>query len=102
MPIRRYLEHGVVFSPEALAAMGKAFQAAIWTLGPECDETKREAVARFIIRLAQSDRSLDVAVLHRRAVAEFGSPIMAVLINKPGPGLARSAAGGADITSASR
>ena len=91
MPIRRYVEEGV-FSSEALSVMGKAFQAAIWTLGPECDETKREAVAKFIIRLARID-SLDLATLHRRAVAEFGIPIMAVLINNPGHGLAPSSAG---------
>jgi hypothetical protein len=47
MPIRRYVGEGV-FSSEALSVMGKAFEAAIWTLGPECDEVKREAVARFI------------------------------------------------------
>jgi hypothetical protein len=92
MPIRRYVEEGV-FSSEALSVMGKAFQAAIWTLGPECDETKREAVAKFIIRLARIDRSLDLATLHRRAVAEFGIPIMAVLINNPGHGPAPSSAG---------
>jgi hypothetical protein len=93
MPIRRYLEDGV-FSSKALSVMGKAFEAAIWALGPECDDAKREAVARFIIRLAQNDNSLDVATLHRRAVMEFGSPIMAVLINSPGRGLAPDGAGG--------
>jgi hypothetical protein len=86
MPIRRYVEEGV-FSSEALSVMGKAFEAAIWTLGPECDETKREAVAKFIIQLARNDDSLDVAILHRRAVTEFGSPIRAVLINDLGYGL---------------
>lgn len=75
--------------------MGKAFEAAIWTLGPDCDETKREAVARFIIQLARNDGSLDVATLHRRAVAEFGSPIIAVLVNNPEHGLAPAGAGGA-------
>jgi hypothetical protein len=77
MPIRRYVEEGV-FSSEALSAMSKAFEAAIWTLGPECEETKREAVARFIIRLAQSDRSLDVATLHRKAVTEFGTALQSL------------------------
>ena len=86
MPIRRYVGEGV-FSSEALSVMGKAFEAAIWTLGPECDEAKREAVAGFIIQLARNDGSLDVATLHRRAVAEFGSPIRAVLINDLGYGL---------------
>ena len=47
MPIRRYVENGV-FTSDALSAMSKAFEAAIWTLGPESDETKREAVAKFI------------------------------------------------------
>ena len=73
MPIRRYLGHGVVFSPEALSAMGKALEAAIWSLGPECDEMKREAVARFIIRLAREGGNLDATTLHRRTVAAFGS-----------------------------
>ena len=87
MPIRRYVEEGV-FTSEALSVMGKAFEAAIWTLGPECDETKREAIARFIIRLARNDISLDATSLHRRAVATFGDPVVAVLVNKPGRGLA--------------
>jgi hypothetical protein len=57
MPIRRYVEEGV-FSSEALTVMGKAFEAAMWSLGTECGETKREAVAKFIIRLARNDGSL--------------------------------------------
>jgi hypothetical protein len=95
MPIRRYVGEGV-FSSEVLSVMSKAFEAAIWTLGPECDETKREAVAKFVIQLARNDSRLDVATLHRRAVAEFGSPIMAVLINSPGHGRAPSGAGSVD------
>jgi hypothetical protein len=91
MPIRRYVGEGV-FSSEALSVMGKAFEAAIWTLGLQCDETKREAVAGFIVQLARNDGSLDVATLHRRAVAEFGGPIRTVLINNPGHGLAPSGA----------
>ena len=39
MPIRRYLGEGV-FSSEALSVMGKAFEAAIWTLDPNA--TKRD------------------------------------------------------------
>jgi hypothetical protein len=87
MPIRRYVEEGV-FSSEALSVMGKAFEATIWTLGPECDEIKRDAVARFIVQLARNDGSLDVTTLHRHAVAAFGSPIIAVLINERGQGVA--------------
>jgi hypothetical protein len=92
MPIRRYVGEGV-FSSEDLTVMGKAFEAAIWTLGPQCDETKREAVAKFIIQLARRDDSLDAATLRRRAVAEFGNPLMAVLFNDSGRGLAPSGAG---------
>jgi hypothetical protein len=87
MPIRRYVGEGV-FSSEVLSAMGKAFEAAIWTLGPESDEARREAVARFIIQSAQNDGSLDVATLHRRTVAAFADPIVAVLINERRHGLA--------------
>ena len=86
MSIGRYVGEGV-FSSEALSVMGQAFEGAIWTLGPESDEARREAVARFIIQSAQNDGSLDVATLHRRAVAEFGSPNMAVLMNERGHSL---------------
>jgi len=86
MPIRRYVENGV-FRSEALSAMGKAFDAAIWTLGIGADEIKREAVAKVIIGLAQKDGNLDAATLHRQAVAAFGDPVVAVLINQPGHGL---------------
>ena len=77
MPMRRYVGDGV-FTPEALSAMGTAFEAAIWTLGPGCDEMQREAVAKFIIQLAQNEGNLDATTLHRRAVAAF-SPIVAVV-----------------------
>jgi hypothetical protein len=76
MPIRRYVEEGA-FTSEALSAMGKAFEDAIWTLGAERDEKKHEAVAKFIIQLARSEGNLDAATLHRRAVAEFGSSTVA-------------------------
>ena len=92
MPIRSYVEEGI-FTPEALSVRGKAFEAAIWTLGPECDETKREAVARFIIRLAQNDSSLDATTLHHRAVAAFGDPIVAVLIADRAQGASRAVTG---------
>jgi hypothetical protein len=72
MPIRRYVEHGVVFSPEVLAAMGKAFEGATATLGI-ASETDRQAVAKFIIRKAREDENVDVAVLRDKAVAEFGA-----------------------------
>jgi len=79
MPIRRYVEKGVVFSPEALSAMSKAYEAAIWTLGPGCDEMKREAVAKVIIQLAQ-EGNFDTVTLHRRAVAAISDPSVAALV----------------------
>jgi hypothetical protein len=42
MPIRRYLEKGVVFTPEALSAMGKALEATTETLGIGNDEQNVE------------------------------------------------------------
>jgi hypothetical protein len=61
MPIRCYVEEGVVFTPEALSAMSKAIEATTETVGIGNDETKRRAVAKFIIRLAQEDDRLDAA-----------------------------------------
>ena len=93
MPIRRYVEEGV-FSADALSAMSKAFETAIWTLGIGTDETKREAVARLIVRSAQRDGHFDAASLHRMAVAEFGgSPTAPAIIDTggPAPAAARSA-----------
>ena len=72
MPIRRYLEKGVVFTPQALSAMSKALEATTEILGIEGDEAKRQAVAKFIIRLAREDDSLDAAELRDKAVAALG------------------------------
>jgi hypothetical protein len=72
MPIRRYVKNGAVFTPQALSAMGKALEATTETLGIGSDEAKRQVVARFIIRLAQEDESLDAAALRDRAVAALG------------------------------
>jgi hypothetical protein len=71
MPIRRYVEKGVVFTPQALSAMSKALEATREILGIR-DEAKRQAVARFIIRLAQEDASFDAATLRDKAVAALG------------------------------
>jgi hypothetical protein len=72
MPIRRYVEKGVVFTPQALSAMSKALEATTEILGIEGDEAKRQAVARFIVRLAREDDSLDAAELRDKAVAALG------------------------------
>jgi hypothetical protein len=72
MPIRRCVEKGAVFTPQALSAMSKALEAATETLGIDGDEAKRQAVAKFIIRLARGGDSLDPAALRDRAVAALG------------------------------
>ena len=54
MPIKPYLKHGAVFTPEALAVMGKAFDRAATALGIDHNELKRKTVAQFIIELALS------------------------------------------------
>ena len=72
MPIRRYVEKGVVFTPQALSAMSQALEATIEILGIEGDEAKRQAVAKFIMRLAREDDSLDAAELRDKAVAALG------------------------------
>ena len=71
MPIRRYVEKGV-FTPQALSAMSKALEATTEILRIEGDEAKRQAVARFIIRLSREDNSLDAAQMRDKAVAALG------------------------------
>ena len=72
MPIGRYMEKGAVFTPQAISAMSKALEATADTLGINGNEEKRRAVAKFILRLAQDDDSLDAAALHDRAVTALG------------------------------
>ena len=72
MPIRRYVEKGVVFTPQALSAMSKALKATTEILGIEGDEAKRQTVGRFIVRLAREDASLDAAELRDKALAALG------------------------------
>jgi hypothetical protein len=71
MPIKGYVDSGA-FTPEAMLAMGVAFEGAAEILGIGRDEMKRQAVAKFIIRLAQEDGTLDAAALRDRAVAALG------------------------------
>jgi hypothetical protein len=72
MPNRRYVEKGVVFTPQALSAMGQALQATTETLGIGSDELRRQAVAKFLIRLAREDGSLDATTLRDKAVVALG------------------------------
>ena len=84
MPIRRYVEKGV-FTPQALSAMSKALEATTEILGIEGDETRRQAVARFIIRLAREDDSLDAAELRDKAVAALGGQAYLAILPVPQP-----------------
>jgi hypothetical protein len=72
MPIQRYVEEGVVFTPSTLSAMARALEATAEILGIGNDEKRRQAVARFIIRIAAEDESLDAMTLRNRAVAALG------------------------------
>jgi hypothetical protein len=72
MPIRRYVEKGAVFTPQAISAMSKALEGATEILGIAPDGKQRQAVAKFIIRLAQEDGSLDAAALRDRGRSGIG------------------------------
>jgi dephospho-CoA kinase len=72
MPIGRFVEDGVVFSPDDLSAMSKALEETSRILGIEADENQRQIVARFIIKIAQEDDQLDAAALRERVFAELG------------------------------
>jgi hypothetical protein len=85
MPIRRYVEKGVVFTPQVLSAMSKALEATTEILGIEGIEAKRRPVARFIIRLAQEDDSLDANELRDKAVAALGGVAYLPLAQAPQP-----------------
>jgi hypothetical protein len=47
MPIKRYVDRGVVFAPQALSAMGQALEETSQILGVSGDEKKRDSVAKF-------------------------------------------------------
>jgi hypothetical protein len=86
MPIEAYLPtSGASFSPEAVTNMGKAFEGAVdvFGIGPR-DETKREAVARFIIKLAEIDGGVDAASLRDKVVMALGGSIHLASLSKDG------------------
>ena len=72
MPIRRYMQEGAVFTPQALSAMSQALTDTVEILGIGGHEAKRRDVARFIIRLMQQDGSLDAITLRDKAIAALG------------------------------
>jgi hypothetical protein len=59
------------------------------SLGIEGDEAKRQAVARFIIRLAREDASFDAAELRDKAVAALGGVAYLAIAQAPQPSLPR-------------
>ena len=85
MPSRRYVEKGVVFTPQALAAMSKALEGATEVLGIGSDEAKRRTVARFIVRLAQEDDSLHAAGLRDKAVVALGGIAYIAMVQSASP-----------------
>ena len=84
MPIEAYLPtSGASFGPESVANMGKALEGAVDILGiGSSDETKREAVARFIIKLAEIDGG--AASLRDKAVMALGGSIHLASLSKDG------------------
>ena len=86
MPIEAYLPtSGASFGPESVTNMGKALEGAVDILGiGPSDETKREAVARFIIKLAEIDGGVDAASLRDKAVMALGGSIHLASLSKDG------------------
>ena len=86
MPIEAYLPtSGASFGPEAVTNMGKALEGAVDILGiGPSDETKREAVARFIIKLAEVDGGVDAASLRDKAVMALDGSIHFASLSKDG------------------
>jgi hypothetical protein len=62
--------------------MGKAFEDAVSVIGigPR-DDTKREAVARFLLHLAEIDGGLDSGALRDKASMALGGSIHDVISN---------------------
>ena len=93
MPIRRYVKKEVVFTPQTLSSMSRALEATTETLGIGRDEAKRQAVAEFIIGLAQEEHSLDAATLRDRALAALGGVAYCAPPGIPQPLNPRASAG---------
>ena len=69
MPVRAYLDPNHCFRPDAVKAMGEAFEAACAFMAIDVNEPKRrEVVARLIITLARADNEADASVLRDRAI----------------------------------
>jgi hypothetical protein len=86
MTINAYLPTSrASFSPESATNMGKALDGAVDILGiAPNDETKREAVARFIIKLAEVDGGVDESSLRDKAVMALGGSLHLASLSKDG------------------
>ena len=74
MPVRAYLDPNHCFRPDAVKAMGEAFEAACAFMAIDVNEPKRrEVVARLIITLARADHEADASVLRDRAIKLLNS-----------------------------
>jgi hypothetical protein len=70
--MRPYIKDEKAFSPEAVSAMGAAFQGALDDLKiAEDAEAKRAAVAQFILEYAQLMGFADTTKMRRVAVVAF-------------------------------
>jgi hypothetical protein len=87
MPIRRYVEKGAVFTPQAISAMSKALDGATEILGIAGDEKQRQAVAKFIVRLAQEDRNLQAEAMRDRTVLALGGIAYSTIPAIPQPSI---------------
>jgi len=69
VPFSQYIKAGASFTPDVISAMGQAFEGAITDLaiGPK-DETRRQAVAHYIIDRARKNCDTDAARLREQAV----------------------------------
>jgi hypothetical protein len=81
MTITAYLPtSGASFGPDAVASMAKAFEEAVSVIGiGPGDESKRVAVARFILHLAEIYGGLDSATLRDKAIMALGGSIHVVI-----------------------
>jgi hypothetical protein len=73
MPITRYLD-GKPLDPESTSKMSRAFVRAVQTLGVDHSETRREAIAHFIVQMAKWNDRLDEDTLYRNVVAALSGP----------------------------
>lgn len=69
MPIRRYLQDGATFEPEAITAMSEALERACTTLQINGQGSDREVIAKRIIDLARGG-VIDAKALSERVIAE--------------------------------